>query len=67
MKPFQTRSEDTGLANHLTLQDALQASCDDPTIWKISFEIIDGTRVRLIKVDGVGWVYENVMSGNRWN
>lgn len=61
---IQTRSETTGIRNHLTLQDALAAARDDEIIWKISFEIEDGTRVRLVKTSE-GWTYENVMTGDR--
>jgi hypothetical protein len=45
----QTRSEETGLAHHKTLQDALKLALKDKTIWKISFDIEDGSRVRLTK------------------
>ncbi len=64
---IQTRSESTGIGQHLTLQDALRASRDDVTIWKISYDIEDGTRVRLIRTIE-GWVYENIMGGEdaRW-
>lgn len=61
---IQTRSEITGVKTHKTFQDALQASRDDKTIWKISFEISDGSRIRLVKTDD-GWIYEDVMSGVR--
>jgi hypothetical protein len=61
---IQTRSEVTGMQIHKTFEDALQASRDDYTIWKISFELSDGSRIRLVKEDNK-WVYENVLSGNR--
>ena len=61
---IQTRSEEKGIHNHKTLQDALRIAGDDQTIWKISFEICDGTRVRLVKTQE-GWIYENVMTGSR--
>ena len=63
-KTAQTRSESTGIQNHLTLQDALDTARSDSSIWKISFEIFDGSRIRLVKTTE-GWTYENVMSGGR--
>lgn len=62
---FQTRNTAGSVQSYKTFQDALQASRDDQTIWKISFEIADGTRIRLIRTD-IGWVYENIMSGERF-
>ena len=56
---IQTRSEETGLRQWRTLQDALTAAREDTTIWKISFEIEDDTRVRLVR-DGEGWTYEPI-------
>jgi len=63
---FQTRSEDGTLQNFKTLQDALEAGRNDLTIWRISFEIADGTRIRLLRTNE-GWTYENVMTGMRDN
>lgn len=59
----QTRSEETGIKNFPTLMDALAAARDDASIWKISFDICDGTRVRLIWEDSK-WVYQNMITGN---
>jgi hypothetical protein len=66
MKPtsIQTRSETTGIQTFLTFQDALIAAQNDESIWKISFEISDGSRIRLIRENNQ-WVYENVMTGFR--
>lgn len=61
---IQTRSEHNGISEHKTLQDALALARGDETIWKISFEIEDGTRVRLVKTSD-GWAYENIFTGNR--
>jgi myo-inositol-hexaphosphate 3-phosphohydrolase len=61
---IQTRSEKTGLGYHKTLQDALFCAREDISIWKISFDIEDGTRVRLVKTSD-GWTYENIFTGNR--
>ena len=62
--PIQTRNSDGQCIEHITFLDALRASRDDVTIWKISFQIEDGTRIRLVR-DFDGWVYENVMTGYR--
>jgi hypothetical protein len=64
-KLFQTRSEQTGIQTYKTFMDAMQATRDDKTIWKISFDLCDGDRIRLIKTED-GWIYENVMDGNRF-
>lgn len=61
---IQTRNESGEILRYKTLQDALQKAQEDPTIWKISFEIEDGSRVRLVKTLE-GWTYENVMTGSR--
>ena len=63
---IQTRSETTGILKHKTFQDAISTANLDSSIWKISFEIEDGTRVRLVRTQE-GWVYENVMSGMRFS
>lgn len=62
---IQTRSEPNGIQNWPTFLDALNASRDDKTIWKISFEISDGTRIRLVREYGNIWVYEDVVTGFR--
>lgn len=59
----QTRSEENGLKFYSTLTDAFRASMLDSTIWKISFNAWDGTRVRLVRTSD-GWVYEDI-SGMR--
>jgi hypothetical protein len=61
---IQTRNHLGEILDHKTLQDALAHAREDQTVWKISFEIIDGSRVRLIKTDE-GWTYENIFTGNR--
>lgn len=66
----QTRSEETGIKGHASLEDAMHAASQDETIWKISFSIYEtGERVRLVKeneglVDSE-WVYQpiRVMAG----
>ena len=62
---IQTRSDKNGIETHKTFQDALAFSREDLTIWKISFEISDGTRIRLIKTS-IGWIYEDIMSSSRF-
>lgn len=61
---IQTRSDLHGIQEFKTLQDALDAAREDSSIWKISFEIEDGTRIRLIATDE-GWTYENIITGHR--
>lgn len=56
---FQTRSEDTGLIQHKTLEDAINHCNTDPTIWKLSYESEEFGRVRYIKAEtkfGFVWV-----------
>jgi len=52
----QTRSETNGLKFHSTISDALHAAESDSTIWKVSFNAEDGTRIRLVKSHN-GWLY----------
>lgn len=57
---FQTRSEETGLANWDSLEDAINAAEKDATIWKISFTLQNtGERIRLVLKDE-GWTYEPI-------
>ena len=49
---IQTRSEKTGLCFHNTLQNALDAAKKDHSIWKISFSLQNGERVRMIRNNG---------------
>lgn len=63
-RPVQTRSERNGIAHHETLKDAFRAANYDPTIWKVSFPLQTGERVRLVKItddDGAGWIFEPIM------
>jgi hypothetical protein len=60
---IQTRSEETGLREHNTLQAAFLTAACDPTIWKISFDL-GSERVRLVKRDIVSkeyWIYEPII------
>jgi hypothetical protein len=53
--PFevQTRTETNGLAYHLSFEKALDFAKRDPTIWKISFTLPTGERIRLVRQVGV--------------
>lgn len=53
-KPFQTRSEETGLRTFGTFQEAKAAAQADPTIWKITFSD-NGARIRLVKDADGNW------------
>lgn len=66
---IQTRSETNGLGQFNTLQEAIEASKKDKTIWKISFTL-NGERVRMVRqhLNGVGakvatnsWEYEPIV------
>ena len=45
---FQTRSEDTGTNYFSSLAEALEEAFNDRTVWKISFSLPNGERVRLV-------------------
>ena len=57
----QTRSETSnpGLLFHDTFQAAMLHAISDPTVWKVSFSVESGERIRLIREDG-NWVYESI-------
>ena len=65
---FQVRSETDGLSIHPTLESAINHANRNPTIWKISFSLPNGERVRLIKIgnDSIGynWAYSPILRGN---
>lgn len=46
---IQTRSEETGLARHKTLKEALLAGEKDLTIWKITFRLPTGENLRMTR------------------
>lgn len=56
----QTRSETNGVKFHTSISAAFKQARRDGTIWKISFNAEDGTRIRLIKMQD-GWKYESLM------
>ncbi len=47
-KAVQTRSEEFGIRNFDTVQEALEAAKKDETIWKISFNVSE-ERIRLVR------------------
>jgi len=60
----QTRSELNGINEYLKLSDAFMVAEADETIWKISFSLPTGERVRLIRfyvLETPLWKYENIM------
>lgn len=61
---IQTRSDNGELLYFDTLRDALLAAQKDSEIWKISFALPTGERVRLVYSPS-GWVFENI-DGNRY-
>ena len=54
----QTRSEDTGLRLFPTFAEAIEHASKDKTVWKISFNLPNGERMRLVKL--------NAWNGDRW-
>lgn len=60
----QTRNEGGEIKYFSTLTEAKQHAEEDPTVWKISFSLPTGERVRLVKRNGAEidfWVYEPLM------
>lgn len=61
----QTRSEENGLVELTSLKDAFDEAKKDKTIWKISFSLDNGERVRLTRqedsVIGEVWIYESLI------
>lgn len=64
---IQTRSEKTGIRMCLTISEAMEAARLDPTIWKISFSVENGERVRLVRSHDLSiqqdiWVYTPILN-----
>lgn len=55
---IQTRSDQSGMKEFNTLQDAFTEAERDKTIWKISF-MLGSERIRLIR-SGELWFYEPI-------
>ena len=56
-KVFQTRSEETGMQFHRSLQEAFDAAAADPTIWKVSWE---GNRLVRVLDEPDNWRSESM-------
>jgi len=60
MTEFQTRSEETGIILHNSMNDALNYADEDKSVWKISFTIPNtNERILLVKTE-YGWILENI-------
>jgi len=59
-RPFQSRSETSGLQYFDTLQQALDSAGADSSIWKISFSLPTGERVRLVRNEA-SWIYDPIV------
>jgi len=61
---IQTRSEKTGLRTFARFEEAYEyALCDSPDVWKISFTLPNGERIRLVRFetdDNVLFAYEPI-------
>jgi len=62
---IQTSSQTGDIRFYRTLESALTEAQLDTKVWKVSFNAEDGTRIRLVRTIE-GWVYENVMSEDRF-
>lgn len=73
---FQTRSEKNGLKYFETMKEAMGHAKDDETVWKVSFGLPTGERIRLVRytkvLDEYGndyeivWHYEPVVTESDW-
>lgn len=59
----QVRTEDGEIKEFPTLEDAFCFATAFKTVWKISFSIETGERIRLIRENNQ-WIYEDIY-GNR--
>lgn len=57
----QTRNIRGELQYFTTLKAAFDHAAEDPTVWKVSFGLPSGERVRLVR-EGDDWVYEDIMA-----
>jgi hypothetical protein len=55
----QTRSEENGIEIYSSVEEAMNAAREDPSIWKISFPV-GADRIRLIRKNNE-WVYESLI------
>jgi hypothetical protein len=63
----QTRNEEGSLRTFPTLADAMEYAAKDKSVWKISFTIHTGERIRLVafevnNVGSISWVYEPILT-----
>jgi len=61
----QTRSETGGLKFHQSISAALKHARRDQSVWKISFNAEDGTRIRLVRNQLNEWKLELIEIGVR--
>lgn len=62
---IQLRSETNGISFVASLRDALIAAKKDASVWKISFNMENGERCRLVRRDspaGPHWVLEPIFT-----
>lgn len=59
---YQTRSEKNGIQQHDSFFNALLAAMNDPSIWKISYSLPEGKRIRLIKNERGNWELEDILA-----
>lgn len=57
----QCRSEEGGLSVCASFAEALKKADEDTSIWKISFTLPTGERIRLVRNESDEWVYENLL------
>lgn len=57
---IQTRNREGELSYFKTLKEAYAYTLEDPTVWKISFDIPTGERVRLVKMSE-DWVWQDIV------
>lgn len=55
----QTRSEKNGLRTFPTIKEAMQHAEEDETVWKVSFPVANGERVRLVR-GGIAFEYQAI-------
>lgn len=61
---IQTRSEVDGIKFFHNFKDAYKYATENLHVWKISFELLNGERVRLVKHNNqgyIGWNYEPIV------
>jgi len=63
---IQLRSEETGIVTFPTFREAIDYTKHDPTVWKLSFSLPNGERVRLVRLEialgCLAWVYQPILN-----